>query len=61
MDTDRDVLEMVYGAMSAGASGLSIGRNVFQHESPSTMIRAMSVIVHKGAGIEEAEEIMAGR
>ncbi|MEE9435534.1 MAG: 2-amino-3,7-dideoxy-D-threo-hept-6-ulosonate synthase [Candidatus Adiutricales bacterium] len=61
MDSDRDVLEMVYGAMSAGASGLSIGRNVFQHESPSTMIRAMSVIVHKGAGIEEAEEIMAGR
>jgi predicted phospho-2-dehydro-3-deoxyheptonate aldolase len=61
MDSDRDVLEMVYGAMAAGARGLSIGRNVFQHKSPSTMIKAMSLIVHKGASIEEAEKLLAGR
>ena len=29
MDSDRAILEMVKGAMEAGASGTSIGRNVF--------------------------------
>jgi class I fructose-bisphosphate aldolase len=60
MNSDREVLEMVQGAMEAGAIGLSIGRNVFQHESPSRMLKAMCAMVHKKAGLEEALAMIAG-
>jgi len=59
MKTDRDILEMVYGAMSAGAAGLSIGRNVFQHHSPSSITQAMCKIVHEGGNVDEALSILA--
>ncbi len=59
MNSDREVLEMVHGAMSAGARGLSIGRNVFQHYTPSIMIKAMGKIVHENASVEEALEVLA--
>lgn len=58
MDTVKDVLEMVKGAMDAGASGISIGRNVFQHEHPDKMVKALSLIVHERASIEEAMEVL---
>ncbi|MBM4307424.1 MAG: fructose-bisphosphate aldolase [Deltaproteobacteria bacterium] len=54
METDRDILDMVKGAMLAGGSGVSIGRNVFQHRTPWGMVRAISKIVHHGMTVEEA-------
>ena len=54
MDTDEDVLVMVKGAMDAGGAGVSIGRNVFQHSNPHKMVEAISLLVHKGASLEEA-------
>jgi len=54
MDTDRAVLEMVRGAVDAGAAGTSIGRNVFQHSDPSGIVRALCRIVHENAGVDEA-------
>ena len=48
MKSDRDVLETVEGAIGAGAKGVAIGRNVFQHESPTKMTRAIARIVHEG-------------
>jgi len=51
--TDRDVLEMVKGAIVAGGAGVSIGRNVFQHNSPARIVRAISKIVHQGATVKE--------
>ncbi|MBW2061285.1 MAG: class I fructose-bisphosphate aldolase family protein [Deltaproteobacteria bacterium] len=59
MNSDRDVLEMVHGAICAGAAGLSIGRNVFQHHCPSAMIQAMSQIVHKRRSVDEALTVLA--
>jgi DhnA family fructose-bisphosphate aldolase class Ia len=53
MDTDKNVLEMVKGAMEAGAAGVSIGRNVFQHRNPSRMVHALSRIVHNSSTVEE--------
>ena len=53
MDTDRDVLEMVKGAMAAGAAGVSIGRNVFQHKNPSKIVQAISRIVYNSSTVEE--------
>jgi predicted phospho-2-dehydro-3-deoxyheptonate aldolase len=51
--TDKDILEMVKGAMVAGGAGVSIGRNVFQHKDPSKIVRSICNIVHHGSTIEE--------
>jgi len=58
MKSERDVLEMVYGAVKAGASGLSIGRNIFQAKDPTLMVKAMAKIVHEGGTVEEALSLL---
>ena len=54
----EEFLAMVYDAMQAGASGVSIGRNVFQHENPKGMVRALKAIIHEKATVEEALKIL---
>ncbi len=46
METDEDVIKMVKGAITAGGAGVSIGRNVFQHDDPTKIVKAISEIVH---------------
>lgn len=58
MDSDRDILEMVRGSIDAGGAGVSIGRNVFQHQNPTRMVQAISGIVHENLSVEEALEIL---
>jgi fructose-bisphosphate aldolase/2-amino-3,7-dideoxy-D-threo-hept-6-ulosonate synthase len=53
-NTDEEVLQMVEDAISAGASGVSIGRNVFQYKSPKNMTIAISKIVHENVSSKEA-------
>jgi len=57
-ETTRDVLLMVKDSIAAGGAGLSIGRNVFQHEDPSKMVKALSALVHKEASVNEALKIL---
>ncbi|UCG57425.1 MAG: class I fructose-bisphosphate aldolase family protein [Phycisphaerales bacterium] len=54
MDSDEDIFKMVEGALAAGAAGLSIGRNAFQHERPDKIIAALSKMVHENASVQEA-------
>ncbi len=58
MDSDHDILKMVKGAIDAGGSGVSIGRNVFQHRDPTRMVKAMAAIVHEGLSVEDALQIL---
>jgi len=58
MGSDEDIFKMVAGALKAGAAGLSIGRNAFQHKNPERMVQALCKMVHKGAGIEDATAIL---
>ncbi|MGI5964460.1 MAG: 2-amino-3,7-dideoxy-D-threo-hept-6-ulosonate synthase [Candidatus Methanomethylophilaceae archaeon] len=58
MESDRDILDMVYGAMSAGASGVSIGRNIFQHRNPEKITAAIADIVKNGSDAEEAGRLL---
>lgn len=58
MNSDREILEMVKGSIEAGGSGLSIGRNVFQHRDPKRMVMAMSAIVHEESSVEDALKIL---
>lgn len=61
MESDRAVLEMVKGAMEAGAAGTSIGRNVFQHQNPTRIVRALCMIIHDNANIERVLEYLRER
>jgi len=54
MDSDEDIFKMVEGALKAGAAGISIGRNAFQHPQPDKMVAAMCKMVHENATVEEA-------
>lgn len=54
LDSDKALLQMVYDAMQAGAKGVSIGRNVFQHEDIAGITRAISRLVFDGMRPEEA-------
>lgn len=57
---DKEVLEMVKGAMDAGAIGVSIGRNIFQHTNPTLITKALREIVLNKKSIEEVEKILGG-
>jgi predicted phospho-2-dehydro-3-deoxyheptonate aldolase len=59
MGSDRAILEMVEGALEAGAAGVSIGRNVFQHQNPTRVVAALCMVVHKNATVEQALEFLS--
>lgn len=61
MGNDEDIIEMVRGAMAAGAAGVSIGRNVFQHKDPEKIVQRISQIVHGTVGEEKVATIGAKR
>jgi class I fructose-bisphosphate aldolase len=54
MSSDKDILEMVKGAIEAGGAGVSIGRNVFQYRDPTRMVGAISLLVHENSSVAEA-------
>lgn len=58
MNTDTELLTMVYDAIEAGACGVSIGRNIFQHKNISGITRAISEIVLHNAAVEDAEKYL---
>ena len=57
-ETEKEVLEIVHGVMAAGAHGVSMGRNIFQYRKPGNMIKAISLIVHKGSPVSTALEVL---
>jgi putative autoinducer-2 (AI-2) aldolase len=54
---ELDALKMAYNAVRQGASGVDMGRNIFQSESPAAMIQAVTKVVHEAARPEEAYEL----
>ncbi len=56
----EEVLQTTHDALQAGAAGLSIGRNIFQCDSPTQISLALSAIVHKGTSVAEAKKILLG-
>jgi predicted phospho-2-dehydro-3-deoxyheptonate aldolase len=58
MGSDEEILKMVDGALKAGAAGVSIGRNAFQHKYPDRMVSAICKMVHEGYSIAKAMVIL---
>lgn len=54
----RDLLESFHGAIQAGASGVACGRNISQCDEPVKMAAAIAAIVHAGASVEDALDIL---
>jgi putative autoinducer-2 (AI-2) aldolase len=53
-----DVLELTFNAINEGASGVDMGRNIWQSEHPIAMIKAVRSIVHEGFSIKEAADLL---
>jgi putative autoinducer-2 (AI-2) aldolase len=51
---EREALEMASRAISKGAVGVDMGRNIFQSSKPIAMIKAVRAVVHEGASVDEA-------
>ncbi|MDX5629697.1 MULTISPECIES: 3-hydroxy-5-phosphonooxypentane-2,4-dione thiolase [unclassified Brenneria] len=51
---ERDALEMCFQAIDQGASGVDMGRNIFQSEHPVAMLKAVHAIVHENETVEHA-------
>ncbi len=58
LESDMDILIMVESAMKAGAAGVSIGRNAFQHPTPSLIVSAICHIVNESMPAKEAERLL---
>src|SRR6185295_13315600 len=42
---DLDLLQKIAAARGAGAVGCSVGRNIFQHDEPASMVAAIAAVV----------------
>jgi fructose-bisphosphate aldolase/2-amino-3,7-dideoxy-D-threo-hept-6-ulosonate synthase len=54
--TDEETLSMVRGAMDAGAAGVSMGRSIFQHDSPAAITEGVAAVIHEGIDAATAAE-----
>ena len=58
MDSTREFLQMVHDSLRAGGAGLSVGRNIFQHENPRLLCKALAAVVHENASVDDALVLM---
>jgi putative autoinducer-2 (AI-2) aldolase len=54
---ELDALTMAYRAVQEGASGVDMGRNIFQSDSPVAMIQAVKAVVHDNETPEKAFDL----
>ncbi len=54
---ELEALTMAYNAVSQGASGVDMGRNIFQSEAPTAMIQAVGKVVHELMKPKQAYEL----
>jgi len=52
-----DALTMAYNAVQQGASGVDMGRNIFQSESPVAMLKAVKAVVHENEKPDKALDL----
>jgi len=54
---ELDALTMAYNAIQQGASGVDMGRNIFQSEAPIAMIQAVRAVVHDNEQPDKALDL----
>ena len=56
---EAEALRLAFDAVSEGAVGVDMGRNIFQSSNPVGMIRAVRGVVHDGKTADEAYALFA--
>jgi DhnA family fructose-bisphosphate aldolase class Ia len=51
---DEELLTRCAQAAQAGAAGCSVGRNIFQHDSPTAITRAICRVMRDGWSVDDA-------
>ncbi|MDA0812117.1 MAG: 3-hydroxy-5-phosphonooxypentane-2,4-dione thiolase [Verrucomicrobia bacterium] len=51
---EREALQMAFEACDQGASGVDMGRNIFQADAPVPMMKAVRGVVHEGMSAADA-------
>jgi len=54
---ELDALKMAYKAISQGALGVDMGRNIFGADDPVAMVQAVRTVVHENAKPEQAFDL----
>jgi putative autoinducer-2 (AI-2) aldolase len=54
---ELDALTMAHNAIQQGASGVDMGRNIFQSDAPEAMIEAVGAVVHRSEKPKQAFEL----
>jgi putative autoinducer-2 (AI-2) aldolase len=54
---ELEALTMAYNAMSQGAAGVDMGRNIFQSDAPKAMLAAVNAVVHEMMPPKQAFEL----
>jgi len=54
---ELDALTMAYNAVQGGASGVDMGRNIFQSDAPTAMLTAIHRVVHESMKPQDALEL----
>jgi putative autoinducer-2 (AI-2) aldolase len=54
---EKDALSIAWRAIDQGASGVDMGRNVFQAEDPAAMIQAVRAVVHEREAPDKALQL----
>ena len=57
MNSEKELLEMIEDSLEAGGRGVAIGRNVFQAQNPTGLVRKIAKIVHEGVSVEELSKL----
>jgi len=52
-----DALTMAYNAIQQGASGVDMGRNIFQSDAPKAMMQVIGKVVHENMKPADANEL----
>jgi 3-hydroxy-5-phosphonooxypentane-2,4-dione thiolase len=57
LDTMKDVFQLTFDAVSRGAVGVDMGRNIWQSEHPVAAIQGVRAIVHENYTVDRAVEL----
>jgi DhnA family fructose-bisphosphate aldolase class Ia len=57
---DEELFARTRAMLDQGAKGLVYGRNIFQHDAPAAMTRALMAMVHDDLPAERAGAVLAG-
>lgn len=61
MESLQEIVQMAFDSIQAGGAGLSVGRNIFQAENPTRLVKALHGIVHEGWNVEKAMAVLNER